>query len=141
MAATVSSKDKIQKAGDFYAEKVEFITSTGLSIDLLGNILHITFFEDIQSGAITGNCIINDVVNLAVIGPVIGQEYIRLKLRTNGLKDEEGIIDFTEHMLLVNSLQLKEKGANGNQFLILEFSTSELQKDQRIRINHRTNYS
>ena len=135
MAEAATSGEKIQKAGDFHAEKIEFITSTGLSIDLLGNVLHITFFEDIQSGAITGNCIINDVVNLAVIGPVIGQEYIRLKLRSNGLKEQEGVIDFTEHMLLVNSLQLKEQGANGNQFLILEFSTSELQKDQRIRIN------
>ena len=123
MAEASTSREKIQKAGDFHADEIEFITSTGLSIDLLGNVLHITFFEDIQSGAITGNCIINDVVNLAVIGPVIGQEYIRLKLRSNGLKEQEGVIDFTEHMLLVNSLQLKEQGANGNQFLILEFST------------------
>ena len=97
--------------------------------------MHITFFEDIQSSSITGNCIINDLLNLSTIGPVIGQEYLRMKINTQGLSEDEGTFDFTDNLLVVNSLTSKTEGASGNEFLTIEFSTSELQKDQRIRIN------
>ena len=133
--STAGNREKIQKAGSFHIEKLEIITSKGVVVNLLGALVHITFFEDIQSSSITGNCIINDLLNLSTIGPVIGQEYLRMKINTQGLSEDEGTFDFTDNLLVVNSLTSKTEGASGNEFLTIEFSTSELQKDQRIRIN------
>ena len=133
--STAGNREKIQKAGSFHIEKLEIITSKGVVVNLLGALVHITFFEDIQASSITGNCIINDLVNLSTVGPVIGQEYLRMKINTQGLNGGEGTFDFTENLLVINSLTSKTEGASGNEFLTIEFSTSELQKDQRIRIN------
>ena len=133
--STAGNKEKIQKAGGFRVQQLEIITSKGVVVNLLGALVHITFFEDIQSSSITGNCIINDLLNLSTIGPVIGQEYLRMKINTQGLSEDEGTFDFTDNLLVVNSLTSKTEGASGNEFLTIEFSTSELQKDQRIRIN------
>ena len=74
-------------------------------------------------------------MNLSTVGPVIGQEYLRMKINTQGLSEGEGTFDFTKNLLVINSLTSKTEGASGNEFLTIEFSTSELQKDQRIRIN------
>ena len=134
MTAT-GKKEELQKAGAFHIQQLEIITSKGVVVDLLGALVHVTFFEDIQSTSITGSCIINDQLDISTIGPVIGQEYLRMKITTSGLNAQESSIDFTKNLLLVNSLTTKEEGASGNQFLVLEFSTSELQRDQRIRIN------
>ena len=134
--STAGNERKLQKAGSFHIQQIEIITSTGLVVDLLGALIHITFFEDIQSTSITGNCLINDMLDISTLGPIIGQEYLRMKIYTQtSNKEDEGIIDFTENLLVINSLQLQEEGASGNKFLLLEFSTSELQKDQRVRIN------
>ena len=130
-----ADKNKLHKAGGFHIEKIEVITSKGVVVDLLGILVHITFFEDIQTTSITGSCIINDMLALSTIGPIIGQEYLRMKITTSGLNEQESSYDFTENLLVVNSLTTKEDGASGNEFLILEFSTAELQRDQRIRIN------
>ena len=133
--STAGNKEKIQKAGGFHVQQLEIITSKGVVVDLLGALVHITFFEDIQASSITGNCILNDLLNLSTVGPVIGQEYLRMKINTQGLSEDEGTFDFTENLLVINSLTSKSEGASGNEFLTIEFSTSELQKDQRIRIN------
>ena len=77
-----ADKNKLHKAGGFHIEKIEVITSKGVVVDLLGILVHITFFEDIQTTSITGSCIINDMLTLSTIGPIIGQEYLRMKITT-----------------------------------------------------------
>ena len=64
--STAGNKEKIQKAGGFHVQQLEIITSKGVVVDLLGALVHITFFEDIQASSITGNCILNDLVNLSL---------------------------------------------------------------------------
>ena len=134
--AKAGVKQSLQKAGSFTVEKIEVITSRGAPINLLGKLMHITFYEDIQSDSVVGECLINDLLALSTMGPIIGQEYLSMRIQTNSPdKVDAATFDFTENLLLINSLQMREDGASGNQFLLLEFSTSELQKDQRIRIN------
>ena len=46
--STAGNREKIQKAGSFHIEKLEIITSKGVVVNLLGALVHITFFEDIR---------------------------------------------------------------------------------------------
>ena len=132
-------KSKIQKAGSYVVDKAELITSAGVKENLIGAFVHIQFYEDIESGSITGQCLVNDLVDMSgnpTVGPIIGQEYLELKLKTNTSKEsDDSVYDFTENMLLINSLKVAEHLASGNKMLLLDFSTSDLQKDQRTRIN------
>ena len=46
MSSASKIKRELQKAGSFTAEKLEVITSQGVTVDLLGSIVHVTFFEE-----------------------------------------------------------------------------------------------
>ena len=76
-----ASSETISEAGDFKVDAVSITTSTGLVVDLLGSVMHVTFFESLENAAISGNILLTDHVNLVAIGPIIGQEFIKLKLK------------------------------------------------------------
>ena len=103
---------EIQAVGDFNLSKAEIITSSGLKLDISSSIINITFFEDIGQSAITGQILLQDPAGISSIGPIIGQEYLRLKIQTPTLKDKSEIINFTENVLIVNSLETRKDTAD-----------------------------
>jgi len=130
-----ASSETISQAGDFKVDAVSITTSTGLVVDLLGSVMHITFFESLENAAISGNILLTDHVNLVAIGPIIGQEFIKLKLRTPGMSGENGVIDFSKNVLVVTSMKTRDNIGNGQQAVLLEFSSAEMLKDQRTKLN------
>ena len=130
-----ASSETISEAGDFKVDEVSITTSTGLVVDLLGSVMHVTFFESLENAAITGNILITDHVNLVTIGPIIGQEFIKMKLRTPGMSGENGVIDFSKNVLVVTSMKTRDNIGNGQQAVLLEFSSAEMLKDQRTKLN------
>ena len=130
-----ASSEAIQKAGDFKVDRVSITTSTGLVLDLLNSVLHINLFEGIDSTAVTGSILLVDHVNLVATGPIIGQEFIKLKLRTPGMQGENGIIDFTKNVLVVTSMKTRDNIGNGQQGVLLEVASAELLKNERTKLN------
>ena len=130
-----ASSETISEAGDFKVDAVSITTSTGLVVDLLGSVMHITFFESIENAAVTGNILLADHVNLVAIGPIIGQEFIKLKLRTPGMSGENGVIDFSENVLVVTSMKTRDNIGNGQQAVLLEFASAEMLKNERTKLN------
>jgi|TARA_R110000765_G_scaffold94420_1_gene178052 hypothetical protein len=130
-----ASSETISEAGDFKVDAVSITTSTGLVVDLLGSVMHITFFESIENAFVTGNILITDHVNLVTIGPIIGQEFIKLKLRTPGMSGENGVIDFTENVFVVTSMKARQNIGNGQQGILLEFASAEMLKNERTKLN------
>jgi len=130
-----ASSETISQAGDFKVDAVSITTSTGLVVDLLGSVMHVTFFESLENAAISGNILLTDHVNLVAIGPIIGQEFIKLKLRTPGMSGENGVIDFSKNVLVVTSMKTRDNIGNGQQAVLLEFSSAEMLKDQRTKLN------
>jgi len=130
-----ASSETISEAGDFKVDAVSITTSTGLVVDLLGSVMHITFFESIENAFVTGNILITDHVNLVTIGPIIGQEFIKLKLRTPGMSGKNGVIDFSENVLVVTSMKTRDNIGNGQQAVLLEFASAEMLKNERTKLN------
>jgi hypothetical protein len=126
---------EIQSVGDFNLVEASLITSNGKTFNLSSSIINITFFEDILQSAITGQILIQDPVGLSSVGPIIGQEYLKLKIETPTLTDKSEIIDFTENVLIVNSLESRKDISDKIQAYILHFTTSELAKNQRTKIS------
>ena len=124
----------IQKAGDFQIESAKIITSTGVEVDVTASIAIITFFEDIDMMAVSGNMLMFDTVNLAAVGPLIGQEYLKLKIKTPSFKDTSSLIDFTENVFLIHSLQSRENIGNDAQGYVVNFISSEIVKNQRTKV-------
>ena len=84
---------------------------------------------------VTGELLIQDSVNLASTGPLIGQEYLKLKIRTPTFQDKSAIIDFSENAFIVHSVTKRER-ANDNsvQVTALSFVSQELVKNQRLKV-------
>jgi len=127
----------LKAVGDFKLIEAEIITSSGLSFDLLksSSIIHITIFEDITKNSISGNILMQDALALTSLGPIIGQEYLKLKIQTPSLTDEDHSIDFTKNVFIVNSLEKRMDVGNNVQVYMLNFTTSELVKNQRTKVS------
>ena len=125
----------IQYAGDYFIEKLELITSAGVVVDLRSLYLGIILYEDLFSLTVTGTLTIQDSTNLASLGPIIGQEYLRLKIRTPFQNvEEDTTIDFSENAFIVHSIVRREDVGTGVQVIALSFVSQELIKNQRLKV-------
>ena len=125
----------LKAVGDFELVKAEMITSSGMVIDLSASILNITIFEDTTMTAVSGDILIQDSFALTSLGPIIGQEYLKLKIQTPTLTHEEEIIDFTENVFIINSLESRVQVGNNVQVYLLNFTSSELVSNQRTKVS------
>ena len=124
----------IQTAGEFKLEVLKLVTTSGLEVDLTTSVVGLTLFEDIFSMTVSGTVAIADSVNLASYGPLLGQEYLHLKISTPTFKDESAVIDFSKNAFLVHSVSNREKITEGVQGFTLSFVSQELVRNQRLKV-------
>ena len=122
--------------GDFVLDSCTLVTTSGKRIDLTKSVIGITLYEGIASTAVTGELVITDAANLSSTGPIIGHEYLFLKIKTPTVEgfDEESVIDFSENAFVVNSITAREPMGNV-QVMALHFVSQELVKNQRLRVH------
>ena len=117
----------LQHAGEFKIDMCELITSTGMRIDLKTTIMGLTLYEDISSLTVSGTIVVSDAVNMVSHGPIIGQEYLYLKIHTPTFTEAGGgVIDFSENVFLVHSVAAREKMTGGVQVFSINFVSQEL---------------
>ena len=125
----------IQTAGEFQLDQLKLVTTSGLEVNLTTSVVGLTLFEDIFSMTVSGTVAIAASVNLASHGPILGQEYLYLKISTPTFKDESAVIDFSKNAFLVSSISKREKVTDGVQIFTLNFVSQELIKNQRLKVN------
>ena len=126
---------EIRAAGDFNLSSAEILTSSGMFIDIKSNISQITFYENIKSNSLSGQILIHDAGGFVSVGPILGQEYLSLKIQTSSLVDENDVINFTENVFLINSVENRTEVGNNVSVYVLGFTSSEIVKNQRTKIN------
>ena len=125
----------LQYAGDYLVEKLELVTSAGTPIDLRSLYMGLTLYEDIFSLTVTGTLTIHDSTNLTSLGPIIGQEYLYIKIRTPfDNTDGSTTIDFSENAFIVHSVVRREAVGDKIQMIALSFVSQELIKNQRLKV-------
>ena len=82
----MESSKGIRFAGDVDIEKVQIVTSSGFYQDVLNQILTIQIFEDMFSPFISGSLILRDSLDLVNTFPLVGEEFIDLKINTPSMK-------------------------------------------------------
>ena len=127
--------EKLEYAGDYLIEKLELVTSAGVVVDLRSLYLGLTLYEDLFSLTVTGTLTIHDSTNLTSLGPIIGQEYLHIKIRTPfDNTDGSTTIDFSENAFIVHSVVKREAVGDNIQMLALSFVSQELIKNQRLKV-------
>ena len=124
----------LQTAGEFKLDQLKLVTTSGLEVDLTASVMGLSLFEDMFSMTISGTVAIADSVNLASYGPLLGQEYLYLKISTPTFKDESAIIDFSKNAFHVHSISNRQKLTDGVQGFTLSFVSPELIRNQRLKV-------
>ena len=122
----------IKYAGEVELQKLVLISSSGTAIDLTELIITINMYESLFSHAMSGSILIADTNNLSVNLPIIGQEYLSIKLNTPTLEDNA--IDYSENVFVVYKIN-KRQSDSLMQVLELQFTTPEMLKSNRIRVS------
>jgi hypothetical protein len=76
------TEEGIQNSGDVGIEQLKLVSSTNIVHDLTEFLVELNIFEDIFTNFIRGNMIITDTRNLIEKLPIIGEEYLILKIKT-----------------------------------------------------------
>ena len=125
----------IFRAGQFELQTAKIISASSKEVDVTLSTISVTIFEDISKFAISGSILIHDSINLASFFPLVGQEYLLLKLATASTTGKNQIVDFTKNALSVTKISSRVDIGNGVQAYNVNFTSRELLVDQRVRVN------
>ena len=127
--------EKIQYAGEVNFDTLEILTSGGLKLDILDITVSIDIFEDIFKNTITGSLVIGDTENILSNFKIVGQELLRLKIRTPGLTEKSDILDFTANPFFINKIGTRMSTTSGGQIYELQFTSQEAMRNQTVRVS------
>jgi len=121
------------QAGDFKLEKL-IITSptTEEFADITEFMIEINLYEDLFSPCMTGNVVLADATNLISNLPILGNEYITIKLRTPTLEDNpDNVIEKTFQIYAIYDRVLND---DRSQFYNISFMSIEGYEQQTTTI-------
>ena len=127
---TESAKNKLLEAGDFTVDECTLILSDGEELDITNVLLEVQLYESIDTPAVTGTISFANTDGLSNSGPIIGQEFLKLKIRTPTFTEEKNIIDFTKNVLHVTNVTFSKMGNNA-ELLLLDVTTPELVRNHK----------
>ena len=125
---------ELKNGGEFNIIQADLILSTGKVVGLTASIMGLSIFEGINQFTITGTITIQDAFNLASFGPILGQEYLSLKIATPNFKGVGNMIDYSDNPLMVTSIDDRVDIGNGVQASTMTFCSREFVIDQRARV-------
>tara|TARA_B100000575_G_C23130582_1_gene655779 strand:- start:1561 stop:2907 length:1347 start_codon:yes stop_codon:yes gene_type:complete len=120
----------IQYAGEYRLKELLLHTSAGNVLPLTQAVQSIDIYEDMFSTSLSGVVTILDVDNIAENGPIIGQEFITLKISTPTLDDEK-----IEIMFATYKVETREAINQDVQFIAISFTSIDLLNNKKVRIS------
>ena len=82
MPENFNPSNTLRYAGDVNIEKVDIITPKGIYQNVRNQIIQLRIFEDIFSPFITGSIVLKESFDLQSLLPLIGEEFIEIKVST-----------------------------------------------------------
>lgn len=86
MADTI--KDGVRAAGDADFKEIVLIKSSGEEVNIHQYVGELNIFEDMFKNGMYGNLLIIDAGNLSQNFPIVGEEYLRIKIVTPSINSE-----------------------------------------------------
>jgi hypothetical protein len=90
--AITPATNAVKGAGDVDIRDVTLVSSKGFAQSITPQVVGIEIFEDIFSTFITGRLVVRDSQDLSNLLPLVGEEIVRLDIRTPTLPDDEALV-------------------------------------------------
>jgi hypothetical protein len=123
----------LQYAGDYVLKEALLVSSTGVRLDLIGTILTFEIFENLFSTSLSGSITFVDENNIVTNAPIIGQEYLYLKIGTPSLDDYD--MDFTNVPFVTYKVNTRVDANKNSQLINVSFTSPEMLIDKRVRVS------
>ena len=125
----------IQYAGEYEIKEARIFSSSGNIIPLESLLVGIELFENVFSYAITGSITLLDTNSVVLNLPIIGQEYLSLKISTPLVNPQKNdIIDFTENVFSIYKIDTRIEGEQA-EVVKLHFMSPEGLRNNRTRVS------
>ena len=111
----------LQAAGEVLIERLKLVSSQNVIIDLTEFMVEIDLYEDMFLNYLHGTIVLTDSRNLIDTLPIIGEEYLMLKIRTPGF---DQVIEKTFRVYKCTDRTIVRD--NNTQNFILHFASIEL---------------
>jgi len=128
------SLNELNYAGQFEVITCELITANGNIVNLRASLLEVNFYEDIFKSVLTGNIVAFSSDDLLSKAQIIGQERLKLRIKTPSKPDDEDI-NFVDTPLFVHRVSGKTQVSQRGFSFILHFMSPEMITNQRTRIS------
>ena len=112
------------QAGDISIEDLYLISGTGTYLFVLDYLVELNIYEDIFSNFLTGSIMLSDSANIIKSLPIIGEEYLMVKITTPSFPTS---IHKTFRVYAVTNRNIVTD--NGTQTYILHFCSNEGMND------------
>ena len=113
--------NSVQYAGEYNLEECKLFSSTGVTARLDANVIEFNLFENMFVSGLVASLVIVDQNNLVMNMPIVGQEFISIKLTTKGI----GSFDFTENVFCVHRVGARQDASSGAQIYELNLVSPE----------------
>lgn len=115
------SEDTINKAGSVKIEELKLISNKNTIFDLTEFVVELNIYEDMFSNFMYGNMVVSDSRNLIENAPIIGEEYLVVKVVTPTFKSK---ISKTFRVFRISDRNIVRD--NNTQTFVLHFASIEL---------------
>ena len=123
--------DGIQYAGEYTNAEFTLFSSSGSVIGIERQGLVINIYENIYSPSMSGEILFLDTNSFVKNLPIIGQEYIVLKLHTKGDKSRSGLIEQVFYIDKITGRTMQ----NNMEMFVLHFCSPEQIRNERVRVS------
>ena len=119
----------VQYAGEYEVSHIRLISSSGTTLPIEGAVVQLDFMEDIFTNSIFGAISVVDTNDLVHNMPIVGQEFLDIKIITPTLNDE---INNIFSVIKINKYSDVNQGA---KLFELHFTSLEFIRNNRIRVS------
>jgi len=124
-------------AGEYKLRECKIVSSRGVVADLDSKVISFQIYENMFSQSLVASMTIVDNTNMVMKLPIIGQEYIILKIENPGI----GEIDFTKNVFSVTNVKVRQDVSNDTQLYDISLVSTESLRNSRTRVSKSYNGS
>ena len=118
-------------AGEYKLRECKIVSSRGIVADLDSKVISFQIYENMFSQSLVASMTIIDNSNMVMKLPIIGQEYIIIKIENPGV----GEIDFTDNVFSVTNVKVRQDVSNDTQIYDISLVSTESLKNSRTRVS------
>jgi len=128
----MQSNQTIRFAGDVNVEQITVTSSNGLTQNITNQVVGVELFEDLFSPFLSGNIIVKDSLELINLIPLVGEEFVKIKINTPSFEGKDKVIDNEFYIYKLSDVEFT---ADKNKVYRLHFISPEAIVDVNKRIS------